>query len=92
MWPHPRTQAAAFLASKADPIEDALATYRDVSPFPLAWIAFQRGVMWAEMADRPDLARPLYEEAVRRVVRQVAMEEVGKKPEVTVVVSRLTTE
>ncbi|MEZ4252255.1 MAG: hypothetical protein R3B99_28925 [Polyangiales bacterium] len=46
---------------------DALATYRDVSPFPLAWIAFQRGVMWAEMADRPDLARPLYEEAVRRV-------------------------
>ena len=28
MWPHPRTQAAAFLASKADPIEDALATYR----------------------------------------------------------------
>ncbi|MEZ4250137.1 MAG: hypothetical protein R3B99_18045 [Polyangiales bacterium] len=46
---------------------DALATYRDVSPFPLAWIAFQRGVMWAEMADRADLARPLYEEAVRRV-------------------------
>ncbi|MBI1217704.1 MAG: MBL fold metallo-hydrolase [Rhodobacteraceae bacterium] len=29
------------------------------------------------------------DEAVRRVVRQVAMEEVGKKPEVTVVVSRL---
>lgn len=46
---------------------DALAHYRDVSPFPLAWVAFQRGVMWAEMADRPELARPLYEEAVRRV-------------------------
>ena len=29
------------------------------------------------------------EEAIRRVVRQVAMEEIGKKPEVTVVVSRL---
>jgi ribonuclease J len=29
------------------------------------------------------------DEAVRRVVRQAAMEEVGKKPEVTVVVSRL---
>lgn len=29
------------------------------------------------------------DEAVRRVVRQVSMEEVGKKPEVTVVVSRL---
>jgi tetratricopeptide (TPR) repeat protein len=46
---------------------DALARYRDVSPFPLAWVAFQRGVMWAEMADRPELARALYEEAVRRV-------------------------
>ncbi len=29
------------------------------------------------------------EEAIRRVVRQVAMDEIGKKPEVTVVVSRL---
>ena len=29
------------------------------------------------------------DEAIRRVVRQVAMEEIGKKPEVTVVVSRL---
>jgi ribonuclease J len=29
------------------------------------------------------------DEAMRRIVRQVAMEEVGKKPEVTVVVSRL---
>ncbi|PKP74066.1 MAG: MBL fold hydrolase [Alphaproteobacteria bacterium HGW-Alphaproteobacteria-6] len=32
------------------------------------------------------------DEAIRRLVRQVAMEEVGKKPEVTVVVSRLTAE
>ncbi len=31
-------------------------------------------------------------EALRRVVRQVAMEEIGKKPEVTVVVSRLALE
>ncbi len=30
------------------------------------------------------------EEAIRRVVRQVAMEEIGKKPEVTVVISRLS--
>ena len=30
------------------------------------------------------------DEAIRRVTRQVAMEEVGKKPEVTIVVSRLT--
>ena len=29
------------------------------------------------------------DEAVKRIVRQVAMEEVGKKPEVTVVISRL---
>ena len=28
-------------------------------------------------------------EALRRIVRQVAMEEIGKKPEVTVVISRL---
>ena len=32
------------------------------------------------------------DEAVRRIVRQVAMEEIGKKPEVTVVVSRLQAE
>jgi ribonuclease J len=30
------------------------------------------------------------DEAVRRLVRQICMEEIGKKPEVTVVVSRLT--
>ena len=29
------------------------------------------------------------DEAIKRIVRQVAMEEIGKKPEVTVVVSRL---
>ncbi len=32
------------------------------------------------------------DEAVKRIVRQVAMEEIGKKPEVTVVISRLATE
>lgn len=32
------------------------------------------------------------EEALRRVVRQVAMEEIGKKPEVTIVISRLASE
>ncbi|MGL6180546.1 MAG: ribonuclease J [Aestuariivirga sp.] len=32
------------------------------------------------------------DEAVRRIVRQVSMEEIGKKPEVTVVVSRLQSE
>ena len=42
----------------------ALEGYRDVSPFPFAWVAFQRGVMWSEQAGRPDLALPLYEEAL----------------------------
>lgn len=32
------------------------------------------------------------DEALKKVVRQVAMEEIGKKPEVTVVISRLATE
>ncbi len=42
----------------------SLERYRDVSPFPFAWVAFQRGVMWSEQAGRPDLGRPLYEEAL----------------------------
>jgi len=32
------------------------------------------------------------EEEIRKVVRQVGMEEIGKKPEVTVVISRLVAE
>lgn len=46
---------------------EAARSYADVSPFPIAWIAFSRGLMWGEIAGRPDLARPLYEEAVRRL-------------------------
>jgi tetratricopeptide (TPR) repeat protein len=46
---------------------DALAEYRDVSPFPVAAVQFQRGMMWSEMAGQPERARPLYEEAVARV-------------------------
>lgn len=45
----------------------ALATLRDVSPFPVAQLSFQRGVMWAEQAGRPERALPHYAEAVRRV-------------------------
>jgi ribonuclease J len=50
----------------------------------------------AEFADRAD--RKLLkdddklEEELRKLVRQVAMEEIGKKPEVTVVISRLVVE
>jgi ribonuclease J len=32
------------------------------------------------------------DEAIRRIVRQVSMEEIGKKPEVSVVISRLASE
>ncbi|MCH9680016.1 MAG: tetratricopeptide repeat protein [Deltaproteobacteria bacterium] len=46
---------------------EAAASYGDVSPLPIAWIAFSRGVMWGEVAGRPDLARPLYEHAVGRL-------------------------
>jgi hypothetical protein len=45
----------------------AAEVYRDVSPLPLAWLAFARGVMWAEHADQPEFARVLYGEAVERV-------------------------
>jgi hypothetical protein len=58
--------AAAGRFKEADlAYRSAQAEYRDVSPFPLAWLAFQRGVMWAEAADRPELAAPLYREALR---------------------------
>ena len=46
---------------------EALQTYGDVSPLPVAFVLFQRGVMWGESADRPDLALPFYREAVARV-------------------------
>ncbi len=49
----------------------ALARYRDVSPFALAWVSFTRGVMWGEAADRPDLALVLYRDAVQRLPQYV---------------------
>lgn len=45
----------------------ALASYHDVSPLPVAYVQFQRGVMWAEMADDAARALPLYTEAVALV-------------------------
>jgi tetratricopeptide (TPR) repeat protein len=32
----------------------ALYSYDDVSPFPLAWVCFQLGVLWGELAPIPD--------------------------------------
>ena len=45
----------------------AMATYRDVAPWVVAWSDFQRGVMWSESANRPDLATALYRAAVERL-------------------------
>jgi tetratricopeptide (TPR) repeat protein len=45
----------------------ALETLHDVSPFPVAQLCFQRGVMWAEQAGKPERALPHYVEAVRRL-------------------------
>lgn len=49
----------------------ALTVYRDVSPLPVAWISFQRGVMWAEMAGTPSWGKVMYQEALRRVPKYV---------------------
>lgn len=43
----------------------AIDVYRDSSPFALAWVAFQRGLMWAESADQPARALVHYRQAVK---------------------------
>jgi len=47
--------------------QEAMTNYRDVAPWVVAWSDFQRGVMWSESANRPDLAAPLYAAAVARL-------------------------
>lgn len=54
-----------------DHYQAALDTVHDVSPFPVAQLSFQRGVMWGEQASRPERALPFYAEAVRRVPQYV---------------------
>ncbi len=44
----------------------ALPTYADVSPFPIAWVDFQRGLMW-EKAGQAGKARTYYQYAVARL-------------------------
>jgi tetratricopeptide (TPR) repeat protein len=34
----------------------ALREYRDVSPFPVAWVCFQLGVLWGELVPEPQFA------------------------------------
>ncbi len=36
--------------------KEALRTYQDVSPFPVAGVCFRLGVLWGELAPAPDLA------------------------------------
>jgi hypothetical protein len=36
---------------------EALREYRDVSPFAVAWVCFQLGVLWGELVPEPQLAR-----------------------------------
>jgi tetratricopeptide (TPR) repeat protein len=38
----------------------ALREYRDVSPFPVAWISFQLGVLWGEQVAQPQRTRAAY--------------------------------
>lgn len=44
----------------------ALAGYADVSPFPIAWVDFQRGLMW-EKAGQTSKAKTYYQYAVARL-------------------------
>jgi tetratricopeptide (TPR) repeat protein len=46
--------------------KDALRAYRDVSPFPVAGVCFQLGVLWGELAPQPDpsLAAQWYRQAI----------------------------
>ncbi|MBT9556515.1 MAG: hypothetical protein IV100_10820 [Myxococcales bacterium] len=61
-------QAALGRFDEADQsYRSAIAVYRDVSPLPHASVAFQRGVMWAEVAGDGLRAVPLYREALDRL-------------------------
>ena len=43
---------------EADEIyRQALREYQDVSPFPVAWVCFQLGMLWGELVPEPQLAR-----------------------------------
>jgi len=54
------------LAEAAATFAAAEESYRDVSPFPVAWLRFQEGAMWLRDGDI-ERARPLLQEAVDRL-------------------------
>jgi tetratricopeptide (TPR) repeat protein len=46
---------------EADDIyRQALRGYQDVSPFPVAWVSFQLGMLWGELVPEPQLTRAEY--------------------------------
>jgi tetratricopeptide (TPR) repeat protein len=51
----------------------ALYSYDDVSPFPLAWVCFQLGMLWGELVPVPDpnRAAPWYRQAIAYLPRYV---------------------
>jgi tetratricopeptide (TPR) repeat protein len=51
----------------------ALREYQDVSPFPVAWICFQLGVLWGELVPEPQLthAEHWYRKAIISLPRYV---------------------
>jgi tetratricopeptide (TPR) repeat protein len=53
--------------AEADAVyQQAFSSYGDVSPFPLAWVCFQLGMLWGELVPEPnlDLAAAWYERAI----------------------------
>jgi tetratricopeptide (TPR) repeat protein len=53
--------------TEADAVyRQAFHAYNDVSPFPLAWVCFQLGMLWGELAPAPDpdLAADWYRRAI----------------------------
>ncbi len=49
--------------------KQALRNYADVSPFPVAWVCFQLGVLWGELVPEPEVtcAAEWYEKALERL-------------------------
>src|SRR5262245_22764316 len=55
------------LFGEADAVyQEALYSYDDISPFPLAWVCFQLGMLWGELVPLPDhdLAALWYQRAI----------------------------
>jgi tetratricopeptide (TPR) repeat protein len=53
--------------AEADAVyRQALSSYEDVSPFPLAWVCFQLGMLWGELVPVPDpeIAALWYQRAI----------------------------